>query len=226
MKTSEFITKVEKFKEEVDSKDSFYKTDILKLLNYYIKLSILDYSYLNTAYQTRKYRGFKGLNHSSEILNKMYNGSSEIGNNLSKSQNMLREIKNKIGSSEQEFFKKVKLDYLFQYIDMMSYSGTAIVGNAFIDYMNKNIAVYYDKYYKDEVYKEDIETLEELYKEKGEDNKYFYPVNEGKINFKLGNMTYKYTGISEGNRVMDIVYGIYKKNTRKRKTKTKKLIST
>ena len=225
MKTSEFITEIEEFKKEVDNKDSFYKTDILKLVDYYIKLSILDYSYLNTSYQRRKYRDFQGLDHSDKIIDEMYNSSSTIGSNLSKSQNMLREIKNKIGTREQEFFKKVKLDYLFQYLDMMSYSGTAIVGNAFIDYLNKNIAIYYDKYYNDEVYEEDIETLKTLYKEKGEDNQYFFPVNEGKINFKLGNMTYKYTGTSEGNRVMDIAYGIYKKNTRKRKTKTKKLIS-
>ena len=41
MKTSEFVKEVEEFNNDIDNKDNINKNDLLKLINYYIKLSVL-----------------------------------------------------------------------------------------------------------------------------------------------------------------------------------------
>ena len=248
MKTSEFTTELENYKKELNNRNNIGRGDIIRLIKSYVELSVLDYMYLEKAYERKNNEYFvysydgEYKEHSHKILEQLYNVANtyyynntlakytgETGRGLYKSQNTLRDIKNIIRNDHQEFFKEYKLDDLFRYLDMISFSGTAIVGNAFIDYMNKNVVVAYDKFYNNDINEKSLKELKVLHFEKGEYNNYFFPVCDDVIDFELGNTAYRYTGYREYDGVLDLVDKMYNKNmnkeVRKEKVKTKQKLA-
>lgn len=238
METSKFMERLDNYKEELSNRDYIGKKDIIRLINSYTELSVLDYVYLEKAYERKNNDYFlysydgNYREHSHKILEQLYNVpktyyyndkivkyNGENGRDLYKSQNILREMKNIIRSKHREFFKDNKLDDLFMYLDMISFSGTAIVGNAFIDYMNKNISIAYDNFYNRYIMKDSIEKLKFLRYEKGENSNYFFPICDDVIDFEFGNTAYRYTGYREYDGVLNLVDNMYNKNIGKSKAK-------
>ena len=53
MKTSEFTTELENYKKELNNRNNIGRGDIIRLINSYVELSVLDYMYLEKAYERK-----------------------------------------------------------------------------------------------------------------------------------------------------------------------------
>ena len=233
MKTENFIEELTKYKEDVENKDHLEKDDILKLLNYYIKLSVLDYEYLKQPLKRRAEGNFVySLGHrdshfpnSDRVFEQLYTVSGTYNDvdgmveykgdhNLYHAQLVLRDVQKNLEGKDAKFFKETGLNHIFKSLDRLSFSGTAIIGDAFIDYINKDFSVAYDKFYGNDITDNDLDSLKNLKEEISGDERYFFPITNEIIDFENeeGTVAYRFTSDSECNELISLINNIYDKN--------------
>lgn len=232
MHTTEFRCKLEDFKTEIENRGYTEKEDFIKLLNYYYDLSVLDFCYLKEAYKnknSRKDYTKNGLykNNSHKVIEQLYSVEDEEvlsdgrvlksfgnsrGRNLYESQELLRNITNILKIDNEEFFENNNLNNLFIYLDMISFTGTAMVGNLFRDFVTNNITVAYDLFNNNEVNKKEVNIIKHLDIPERFNHKHLRYSNKKETSFEFGPVKYTYTGDNELNKIDDIIYSMYIRN--------------
>lgn len=235
MHTTEFRCELENFKREIENRGYTEKEDFIKLLNYYYDLSVLDFCYLKETYKnknSRKDYTKNGLykNNSHKVIEQLYSVEDEEvlsdgrilksfgnsrGRNLYESQEILRGVTDILKIDNEKFFANNNLGDLFIYLDMISFTGTAIVGNLFRDFVTNNVAIAYDLFNNNEVDKKEVNIVKHLDIPERFNYKHLRYNNKKEVIFEFGPVKYSYTGNNELNKIDNIVYDMYISNTDK-----------